>query len=54
MRRKAPLEALLCNAPNLARALSRDDPLILRTFPQFSSENQKGWPGDFLPTPKPG
>ena len=52
MRHEAPLEALLCNAPSLARALSRDNLLILCRFPQISSEDQGGWPSDFFPTPK--
>ena len=53
MRREVPLEALLCNAPSLSRALSRDDPLILCRFPQISAEDQGGWLGDFFPTTKP-
>ena len=54
MRHEVPLEALLCNAPSLSRALSRDDPLILCRFLQISAEDQGGWLGDFFPTTKPG
>ena len=53
-RRKAPLEALLCNAPSLSRALSTDDPMIMCRFPKISSEDQGGWLCDFFPTTKPG
>ena len=54
MRREALLEALLCNVPSLSHALSREEPMIVSRFPQISSEDQGGWPGDFFPTPEAG